>query len=128
MYDIIEYIRSEIDAMTGRTTLVGALPTSEGVAVYIASGNIIDESRTRSHYGRCIITVNAKSKNQKDALQWLDTIHSNFNAERDFLNNDQIQITTIRTNTVPTYTGQQENEYYLYGSSLEIRFFEKREV
>jgi len=105
--------------------VIGSLPPMGGVAIQQSSGNVIAPYFPRSQAIRETYVVNAKSDSQYTAMQLLETVHQILTKRTAYGETDDWQIITIRTLNTPDYLGQENNEAYLYGSSIEVSYFDR---
>lgn len=128
MIDIVNYVCDLIEDETGLTPVVGAMPPIEGVAVQQSSGAVVSEYMPRTALNRTTIVVNAKSKTQSEALAYLTDIHEALTKRIGYETTNGYQIVSISTVNSPTFLGQENDESYMYGSSIQVLWFEKKKA
>ena len=67
--------------------------------------------------------LNCKNSDQELAADTLGKLHTFLNMRKDYPSADRFQITNIETTSAPVYLGREENNQWLYGSSLEVKFY-----
>ena len=125
MKDIIDAICDLIEDGLTLVPVVGAMPPTDGVGIQISSGSIVSEYLPRTALHRATLVVNAKNKEQGVALQNLVDIHTLLTKRIAYPSTDDWQITTIRTQTAPDFLGQENDESYMYGSSIEVLWYDR---
>lgn len=126
MRSIIDAICDLIEDTTDISVVIGSLPSHEGVGVQIATGTIEAPYLPRTNLHRDTYVINAKYKNQKTAIDNLNAIHEALTKRIGYPQDDEWQIAMIATSTAPDYLGQEGNEYYLYGSSIVVKWYDRR--
>lgn len=128
MKSILDAVLSLITTKTTYSPVVGSLPSREGVAVQIATGAIESAYLPRTELHRDTLVINAKYKSQADAINALDTIHKALTKRIGYSHATEWQIVNISTSTAPDYLGQEGNEWYLYGSSVVVEWYDRRKA
>lgn len=123
MKGIQDWLLSEVGNLIQTKIVVGSLPSTEGISITQTTGAPQAEYRNRSRLNRTVYAVNAKSRSQAQAIEWLDTIHKELTKRIGYVSQDGWQIVTVETSNEPTYLGQEGNETYLYGSSLSVKWY-----
>ena len=101
----------------------GALPPDNGISLTTAGGGM---DTTFFSVGQSILlslVLNAKHENQATAQNALDNIHAYLTRRKTFPRGDGWQITSITTDSVPMYLDREQNNQWLYGSGLSVRFY-----
>lgn len=101
----------------------GALPPDNGISLTTAGGGM---DTTFFSVGQSILlslVLNAKHENQATAQNALDNLHAYLTRRKTFPRGDAWQITSITTDSVPTYLDREQNNQWLYGSGLSVRFY-----
>ena len=125
MKDIIDEVCDMIEDGLGIVPVIGAMPPSDGVAVQISSGSVVAEYLPRTALQRTTLVVNAKNHQQGVALQNLVDIHVLLTKRIAYPSTDDWQITTIRTVNHPDFLGQENDESYMYGSAIEVLWYDR---
>lgn len=126
MTDIIDEVCDMIeDEMSGIHLVVGAMPPLGGVGIQQSSGSIISEYLPRTSYHRTTLVVNSKDRKQSKALQNLVDIHRILTKRIGYPCTDDWQITSIRTVNEPDFLGQENDESYMYGSAIEVLWYDR---
>lgn len=128
MKSILDAVLSIITTKTTYAPVVGSLPSREGVSVQIATGAIESAYLPRTEVHSDTLAINAKYRSQVDAITALDTIHTALTKRIGYSHTSEWQITDITTLTAPDYLGQEGNEFYLYGSSVVVKWFDRRKA
>lgn len=103
---------------------IGALPPNNGISIAWSAGNL-DTFMNKKAAVSMSAVLNAKHQNQQTAADALGTIHTALNMATAYPKADNFQITNIETIGAPSYLGREQNNQWLYGSSLEVKFFLK---
>lgn len=101
----------------------GALPPDNGISLTTAGGGM---DTTFFSVGQSILlslVLNAKHENQAMAQNALDNLHAYLTRRKTFPRGDGWQITSITTDSVPMYLDREQNNQWLYGSGLSVRFY-----
>lgn len=101
----------------------GALPPDNGISLTTAGGGM---DTTFFSVGQSILlslVLNAKHENQATAQNALDNLHAYLARRKTFPRGDGWQITSITTDSVPLYLDREQNNQWLYGSGLSVRFY-----
>lgn len=122
MTEILEWICEQLE-LEGIEPVIGALPVEGKVAIAIGSGTR-ENFLARTGVINLSLVVNSKSKSQKEALDLLSETHDILTRKNG--STRRYQIADIRVQNVPSYLGQENDESYLYGSSLTIALYDKR--
>ena len=128
MTQILDWIIDFIKTETAYSPVVGAVPPVGGVAIAQSGGTIQTPYFVRTGAVREVYAINAKGVSQKDTLLCLETIHEKLTKIYDYGHTESWQIATIRTLNAPNYLGQENNENYLYGSSIEVLYYDRRKA
>ena len=122
MTEVLEWICEQLE-LEGIEPVIGALPVEGKVAIAISSGTR-ENFLARTGVINLSLVVNSKSKSQKEALDLLSEAHDILTRKNG--STRRYQIADIRVQNVPSYLGQENDESYLYGSSLTIALYDKR--
>lgn len=128
MIDIVDYVCDLIEDETDITPVVGAMPPINGVGVQQSSGSVLAEYLPRTALHRTTLVINAKNKSQETALQNLTDIHEALTKRIGYESTDGYQITNIRTVNSPDFLGQENDEAYMYGSAVEVLWYDKKKA
>ena len=124
-------LRAAIDMTTGMglyaPVLIGPMPLENGLSIAIAAGAPeYDMDRGERH--EISLVLNGKHENQQTVLEALGLIHERLTMRKDFpVTPDGCRITSIETISAPSYIGREDNNQWLYGSSLRVRFYKGRQ-
>lgn len=128
MKEIVDTVCDMIETGLNLVPVVGALPPTDGVAVQQSSGSVTSAYLPRTSLHRTTLVVNAKNREQGVALQNLVDIHELLTKRIGYTSTDDWQITTIRTVNSPDFLGQENDESYMYGSAIEVLWFDRKKA
>ena len=74
-----------------------------------------------------IIALNGKNADQLTVFEALSKIHTSLTRKKDYPSDTNYQIYDISAVAGPRLIGRQENDQWIYGSSLRIRFYMRGE-
>lgn len=120
---------SESDTESGlyAPILIGALPADNGICCTIAGGwpeaTFIDKGMSYE----LSLVLNGKHESQQVVSDTLNDIHQALTQTKTYPQTDAYQITNIETTASPSYIEREENKQYLYGSSLKVRFYYRKD-
>lgn len=106
--------------------LIGPMPPDNGISIAWSSGNLNTFLDKRAAV-RMTAVLNCKHEDQTTASDTLGRLHTYLNMRKNYPSADNFQITNIETIGAPVYLGREENNQWLYGSGLEVKFFLKGE-
>lgn len=128
MTDIVNDVCDIIEDYTEYTPVVGAMPPTGGIGIQQSSGSVVAEYLPRTNLNRTTLVINAKNKSQEVALQALVDIHECLTKRISYPSTSDYQITTIRTVNAPNYLGQENDESYMYGSAVEVLWYDRKKA
>lgn len=128
MTDIVDVVCDIIENDTEYTPVVGAMPPIDGIGIQQSSGSVVAEYLPRTDLNRTTLVINAKNKRQEVALQTLVNIHECLTKRISYPSTSAYQITTIRTVNSPNFLGQENDESYMYGSAIEVLWFDRKKA
>lgn len=128
MKDIIDAVCDLIEEGLGLSPVVGSLPPVDGICVQQSSGSVTAEYLPRTALHRTTLVVNAKNRLQGVALQNLTDVHVLLTKRISYPSTDEWQIATIRTVNAPDFLGQENDESYLYGSSIVVDWYDRQKA
>lgn len=103
---------------------IGPLPPINGISIAWSAGNLNTFFDKKAAVSLSAV-LNAKHSDQRTAADALGRIHTALNMAKAYPSSAGFQITNIETSGAPSYLGREENQQWLYGSSLEVKFFLK---
>lgn len=106
--------------------IIGPMPPNNGISIAWSSGSLNTFMDKRAAVNMSAV-LNCKHTDQQLAADTLGMLHTFLNMRKDYPVADNFQITNIATIGVPVYLGREENKQWLYGSSLEVKFYLKGE-
>ena len=120
-------IQDAVIAMAQKDTSLpivsGALLVNDSISLTYSYGAPIETFRTRADNYRMGVTLNGKSLDQRLILDELTKIHKHLTRAYNYPSSDEWQVYAIETEAPPTYLGRQDDGHWLYGSSLNIKFY-----
>ena len=102
---------------------IGAMPADNGIACSIANGAPNSTFLNKGMEYQLNLVLNGKHHSQQIASDALNDIHQALTQTETYPATESYQITNIETISTPSYIGREENKQYLYGSSLNVKFF-----
>lgn len=105
--------------------VVGAMPPLGGVGIQQSSGTVLSAYLPRTGLNRTTLVINAKDRDQETAMQTLVDIHRVLTKRIGYPSDSDWQITTIRTVNAPDFLGQENDESYMYGSAVEVLWYDR---
>ena len=102
--------------------IISPLPPEDGISIAWSSGSLHTFMDKKAAVAMSAV-LNSKSKDQEAAAGVLGRLHTFLNMRKDYPAAENFQITNIATTGAPTYLGREENNQWLYGSSLEVKFY-----
>lgn len=105
---------------------IGPLPPANGISIAWSAGNLNTFFDKKAAVSMSAV-LNAKHIDQQKAADALGRIHTALNMTKSYPAASNFQITNIETAGAPSYLGREQNQQWMYGSSLKINFFMKGE-
>ena len=102
---------------------VGPMPPTNGISISVSGGGPASTFLTKNMRYEIDLVLNGKHENESVVFDALNNIHQELTQTKNYPSGIDFQIMDIETTTSPSYLGREENKYYLYGSSLRVRFF-----
>lgn len=121
--DVLEAVCGLINATNPYSAVtVGALPPFNGISIAWASSS---NAPFWNKYAAVEMSavLNGKHENQQTVLDGLGAIHTALSMSKEYPSADNFQITDVSTLSAPSYLGREENNQWLYGSSLRVKFY-----
>lgn len=104
--------------------VIGPMPPKNGISIAWATGNLNTFLNKKA-----AVVMSAVFKLQKfrsgNRVGYFGENSHVFKYAKNYPESDNFQITNIKTTSAPSYLGREENDQWLYGSSLEVKFFLK---
>ena len=122
---ILNYLIEQLSTITTLQIVVGNLPPENGFAIQLTSGAPRMFNTKASTYVLNLV-LNGKNSDQQLLIDTLEQMHTLLNQKKDYLNDIEFQITDITTTNAPIYIEKEQNNQYLYGSGLQIKFYNRR--
>ena len=120
--DVLQAVVNLINNETQQAVIIGPMPPDNGVSIAWAS-NTYNPFMSRNAAVVMTAALNGKNTDQQAALDALGEIHTSLSSMKTYPAADNYQITDITTSIAPNYIGREENNQWLYGSSLRVKFF-----
>ena len=102
--------------------VIGPMPPDDGISIAWSAGNLNTFMDKKAAVSMSAV-LNCKHTDQQTAADALGRIHTFLNMRKDYPSAPSFQITNIETTGAPVYLGREENSQWLYGSSLEVKFY-----
>lgn len=106
---------------------IGALPAGEGITMTYGPGGPDTTFWNKGVKYSLPVVLNAKSANQQTVADALNNIHLALAQTRSYPRTGAYQITNISTIAAPAYLDREENGQWLYGSSLRVDVYIKKQ-
>ena len=126
--DVLAAVIGKVNTMSPApyaNIVVGSLPPDNGISMTWAAGSL-NTFMDKNAAVEMSAVLNGKNTNQQTVSDTLGQIHTFLNMRKDYPAADNFQITNIETISPPSYLGREENNQWLYGSSLAVKFFCKK--
>lgn len=122
MYD--EILQAVIDMAASVVDVpvrTGSMPPANGIAMtgQAASETIFLDIGSNE---RMSLVCNGKNSSQRIVIEQLDAIHKALTRRKDYPAGETWQIYSIETVASPRLLGREQNNQWLYGSSLLVKF------
>ena len=119
--DVLQAVIDMAEAAAGTSVFVGSMPPENGLAMTGSAGSApifldIGSNETMN------VVCNGKNADQKAVIDQLDAIHASLTRRKDFPTGSGWQIYAIETTASPRLIGREQNNQWLYGSSLLVKF------
>lgn len=106
---------------------IGALPADDKICMSISGGWPEHTFNDKGMEYELNLVLNGKHSSQQTVSNALNDIHQGLTQTKDYPQDTDYQITNIETTASPNYIGREENKQYLYGSSLKVRFYYRKD-
>ena len=118
VYDevLLSVIAMAEEATLYASIIIGPMPPDNGLCMAWGSGAPNE-----------IYLDNGKHTDQQTVSNQLGAIHKNLSRRKWYPQNENFQILDISTSTAPQYVGREENDQWLYGSALRVKFYDRGE-
>lgn len=101
----------------------GPMPPDNGIAVYMATGTPNATFLNKRIVYDIALTLNGKNASQEAVSAALNEIHTALTTATEYPATENWEICDIETMALPSYLDREENNQYLYGSSLRVRAY-----
>ena len=122
---VIEAVRTKAQTAVTKTIVFGAMPPDDGISMALATGASDETFLDKGQNYHASVVINAKSSNQLNALDWLGKIHETLTLTKTYPSGTNWQIVNIETTGIPMYLTREENQQYVYGSTVRVDFYMK---
>lgn len=102
--------------------IIGPMPPDNGISITWGS-TAYNPFLNKLAAVELTAVLNGKHTNQQTLSETLGNIHTALSMATEYPAADNYQITDITTISAPSYLGREENNQWLYGSSLRVKFF-----
>lgn len=102
--------------------IIGPLPPDNGLSIAWAN-SVQTTFLDKRQAVEMSAVLNGKHQDQKVVSDALSEIHTALSMRKNYPSADHFQITDISTMSAPSYLGREENNQWLYGSSLRVKFY-----
>ena len=123
--EVVEAVRIKAQTAVTKSIVFGALPPDEGISVMLENGASDETFLSKGQRYHISVSINSKSTDQMNALDWLGKIHETLTLTKDYPSGTNWQISNIETTGLPMFLDREQNSQYLYGSSVRIDFYMK---
>lgn len=106
---------------------IGALPADDKICCTISGGWPAHTFNDKGSEYELNLVLNGKHHKQQVVSDALNDIHQALTQTKYYPETAAYQITNIETTASPNYIGREENKQYLYGSSLRVRFYYRKD-
>lgn len=123
MRDIIEAVAEAAADVVGYPVMMGPMPAPESISIAYGSGATDTTFLNKGVSYNLSLVCNGKSADQAGILDALATIHHTLVQTKSYPEpkDKSWQITDISTAAAPDYIGREDEDMYLYGSTLTVR-------
>lgn len=119
--DIIDMAEEGTDLYAN--IIIGNTPPTDGISAFVSSGMPELTDLEKGMIMSMHVMVNAKHRNQDTAFDALYKIHKRLTKTKVYPNKEEYQIANIETITLPSLLLREENGSYVFGSTLNIEFY-----
>lgn len=123
--DVIDMAEDGTDLYTN--IIIGNTPPTDGISVFISSGMPELTDLEKGMIVSVNMMCNAKHRSQDAAFDALYKIHKRLTKTKDYPNREEYQIANIETITLPNLLTREDNGSYVFGSTLNIKFYWRKE-
>ncbi len=122
---VLQAVRTKAQTAVTKSIVFGALPPDDGISMALATGASDETFLNKGQNYHASVVINAKSADQLNALEWLSAIHETLTLTEEYPSWESWQISNIETTGIPMYLTREENQQYVYGSTVRIDFYMK---
>ncbi|MBE5795698.1 MAG: hypothetical protein E7323_13570 [Clostridiales bacterium] len=123
---LLEVIRLAQETKPFATIRRGALPPDNGICMEIATGAPETTFMDRRSVLGLSLVLNGKHRDLAAVSDALNTIHHALTRMKEYPITEAWQILNISTTSVPHQISREADGQWLFGSSLDVKFFERR--
>lgn len=121
--DIVSAVMNMAQNWTDVQITAGALPVNEGLTMTPAVSAPMETYRDRSDNYHIDLVFNGKSLCQQFIMDEMMKVHEKLTRAYNYPSSDEWQVYAIESSAAPTYLGREDSGYWLYGSSLNVKFY-----
>ena len=125
--EILTTIQTIVSQILGVQVFIGSMPPLNGYALDFEGGAPIETFRNLTTNEEMPIVFNGKNTDQQLLATNMNLVHRLLTTTKYLPFTSQWQIYAIETTSAPTLVGREENQNWVYGSSLRIKFFIKED-
>ena len=124
--DVLTNVIAMAQATTPYATILrGAMPADNGITMTVSGGAPETTFANKGAVCTIDIVINGKHEEQEKVADALNKIHEALTKTKVYTNATAYQIINIITTSEPNYIGRELNKQYLYGSSVEVKFYRR---
>ena len=124
--EIVESIQQMVQAITGKRVVIGSVPPLDGYAVSMAGGAPIATFRPLTTNESFPVLFNGKGEDLHTVMADMEQAHHALTTSKALPYSEDWQIYAIETTAAPSVIGREENRNWVLGSSLRVKFFNKK--
>ena len=124
--EIIESIQKMVQAITGKRAVIGSVPPLDGYAVGMAGGSPIATFRPLTKNESFPVLFNGKGEDLHTVMDDMERAHHALTTSKALPFTEDWQIYAIETTAAPSVIGREENRNWVLGSSLRVKFYNKK--
>lgn len=105
------------------TIMIGSLPADNGITMTYGASGVNTTFQTKTICYDLDVVLNGKHSNQQTVSDTLNEIHKALTQRKTYPETEDFKIADISTTSAPSYLDREENNQWLYGSSLRVRAY-----
>ena len=124
--EIIESVQKMVQSITGKRVVIGSVPPLDGYAVSMAGGSPIGTFRPLTTNESFPVLFNGKGEDLHTVMADMERVHHVLTTSKALPYAEDWQIYAIETTAAPSVIGREENRNWVLGSSLRVKFYNKK--